>query len=88
MGQDIQIVVVFDETATERRKEAIRKLANQVHQFITNGILIHTYKAMIEKPQLGEAVGNCHNIALGFMTDLINAGHSHGWFWIQGGEQA
>jgi len=84
MKQSIQIFVVIGDDAKEHKKRAIKKLSEKLQQYIDSGILIHTYEAMTDNPEQGEAPGNCHNIALGFMTDLINAGCSQGWFWLTG----
>lgn len=84
MGSDIQIFVILKEDAEEHKRKAINKLSLMVRKLFDDGRMEHTREAMAEKPLPGEHKGNCHNIALGFMTDLIIAGYGQGWFWVQG----
>jgi hypothetical protein len=84
MGSDIQIFVILKEDAEEHKRRAINKLSSMVQKFFDDGIMERTLEAMAEKPLLGEPTGNCHNIVLGFMTDLIIAGRGQGWFWVEG----
>lgn len=82
---DVDIVVILEEDADEHKRKSIHKLASKVRQFLDDGIMRHTREAMADKPKLGESEGNCHNTALGFMTDLIIARRAQGWSWVKGG---
>lgn len=82
--QDVQIFTIMNDDAGKHRRKAISKLATMVQQFLNDGVMKHTIEAIAEKPLLGEPAGNCHYIALAFMTDLINAKRAQGWFWVQG----
>ena len=85
MGSDIDIVMILEEDAEEYKRKSIRKLSSMVQQFVDDGIMQRTAKAMAEKPLRGESKGNCHNIALAFMTDLIIGRRAQGWSWVKGG---
>lgn len=61
-----------------------RRVASMVHDYFSRKFMRHTIAAMLEKPLLGQHDGNCHNIALAFMADLIKAGHAQDWYWVQG----
>lgn len=84
MVSDIDIVVILKEDAEEYKRKSIHRLASMVRQFFDDEIMGHTCEAMAEKPLPGEPEGNCHSIALAFMTDLIIAGQVQGWSWVQG----
>lgn len=83
--QDVQIIAIKNDDAGKHRREAINRLADMVRQYFNDGIMKHTIEAMAEKPLLGEPAGNCHNVALAFVTDLIIAKRAQGWFWVNGG---
>lgn len=61
-----------------------RRVASMVQDYFSLKFMRHTIAAMLEKPLLGEPEGNCHNIALAFMTDLIIARQAQDWYWVQG----
>jgi hypothetical protein len=85
MKSDINIVVILEEDAEEHKRKSIHKLASMVWQFFDDGIMENALERMAEEPLPGEPKGNCHNIAIAFMTDLIIARQAQGWSWVQGG---
>jgi hypothetical protein len=84
MKADIDIFVVPKKDADEYERKSVNKLALMVRQFFDDEIMEDTLVAIAEKPLQGEFAGNCHNIVLAFMTDLIIARRAQGWFWVRG----
>lgn len=83
--ENVRIYCICDENASENTQQSINRVALTVGQFFDRKLMRHTIAAMLEKARLGEPEGNCHNIALAFMADLIISGLGQGWYWVQGG---
>jgi len=80
----VAVVVILDENAEADKQRSIKKLARDVRQLFENRMMERTLIEMAEEPLPGEPEGNCHNIAMAFMTDLILAKRAQGWSWVQG----
>jgi hypothetical protein len=82
--KEVAVVVILDENAEADKQRSIKMLARDVRQLFEKRMMERTLAAMAEEPLPGEPEGNCHNIALAFMTDLILAKRAQGWSWVQG----
>jgi len=83
--QAVQVFAIQDDAAEKSKRKALDNLSSMLVQFFNDGTMKRTLEAMTEEPPIGEPKGNCHNIALAFMVDLIMAKQARGWFWMRGG---
>jgi len=60
------------------------KAKDIIKKMLDTGKLTKTLKAMQEKPISGKDQGNCHVVAVTFMSELISADMFRGWKWSQG----
>ena len=82
--EDIDVFRIIEDDAEEYKRKSIEELSKRVIQLFDSGVMERTLTEMTKPPMLGEPEGNCHAIALAFMTDLIVARQDKGWFWVQG----
>lgn len=75
----IAIFPICRHNASKDVQGSIYRIESILMHLMHKNLFQNTIKAMLEKPLLGEPEGNCHSIALAFMTDLIIAREAQGW---------
>jgi hypothetical protein len=73
---NIKYLCCPDPNKKPRSCEAI----NALKSLIRNNQFKITYTVLMEK----SSFGNCHEVAIALMADLIMAGISKNWYWVEG----
>lgn len=55
-----------------------------LRNLIKSGAFKMSLDTIMEKTPTGEPEGNCHEIAVTIMVDLIRTGNAKGWAWLEG----
>ena len=76
----IQFIVTPDPDNIDRPCKPVKI----INELINSNRFKIALEAIFEETPEGEVEGNCHNVAVSIMADLIAADRSKGWFWVKG----